>query len=267
MSVVDGSYNHPMKTEEHASMLLAGGIMGQGYQCGQLWGAALAAGARAYQLHGMDPLAESAAVTASQRLAEAFQSRYRSINCSDVTQLDWKNGQGKQILRFFLRGGPIRCFTMTADYSRVALDHLDFLFADYREEAPEPPVSCTAELARKAGVSEMHAVMAAGLAGGIGLSGGACGALGTAFWLRELTRGGPLQSSQGQAGGGGFDLNSAEGNALIEHYLETTDYEFECARVTGRKFENVADHAGYLRAGGCAHIIEALSEYHRSISS
>ncbi len=240
-------------------MFLAGGIMGQGYQCGQLWGAALAAGARAYQLYGTGHLAESAAVTASQRLAEAFQSRYRSINCSDVTQLDWKNGQGKQVLRFFLRGGPIRCFTMTADYSRVALDHLDSLFADYREEAPAPPVSCTAELARKAGVSEMHAVMAAGLAGGIGLSGGACGVLGTAFWLRELTRGGTAA--------GGFDLNNAEGNALIEHYLETTDYEFECARVTGRKFENVADHAGYLRTGGCAHVIEALSKNLRSTSS
>ena len=259
MSVVDGSYDQPMKTEEHASMPLAGGVMGQGYQCGQLWGAALAAGARAYQLYGAGPRSEAAAVTGSQRLAEAFQSRYRSINCSDVTRLDWKNGQGKQVLGFFLRGGPIRCFTMTADYSRVALDRLDSLFEDYREEAPASPVSCTAELARKVGASEMHVVMAAGLAGGIGLSGGACGALGAAFWLRELMR--------GDGGEGGFNLNSPEGNALIERYLETTDYEFECARVASRKFENAADHASYVRAGGCAYVIEALSEHLRSTSS
>jgi len=27
----------------------------------------------------------------------------------------------------------------------------------------------------------------------------------------------------------------------------------------GRKFENVADHAGYLRDGGCSKIIEVLA--------
>ena len=37
------------------------------------------------------------------------------------------------------------------------------------------------------------------------------------------------------------------------------DYEFECAGIVGRKFENIADHAGYLRDGGCAKIIEVLS--------
>ena len=36
------------------------------------------------------------------------------------------------------------------------------------------------------GVSEMHTVMAAGLAGGIGLSGGACGALGAAIWINGM---------------------------------------------------------------------------------
>ena len=251
MSVVDGSYEYPMKPEEHASMNLAGGILGQGYQCGQVWGAALAAGAQAYRLFGASPRAEAAAVTAAQRLAESFQARYKSINCFDVTQLDWKTGQGKQILRFFLRGGPIRCFGMTADYSRLAMGQLDSLFSSEQEEAPEPPVSCTAELARKVGASGLHTVMAAGLAGGIGLSGGACGALGAAIWLRELVRSGK--------GAGTFDQNSPENNELIERYLESTDYEFECARVTGKRFGDVAEHAAYLGSGGCARVIEALA--------
>ncbi len=43
MSVVDDSFNQPLQPEEHAVMSLAGGIMGQGYQCGMLWGAALLA--------------------------------------------------------------------------------------------------------------------------------------------------------------------------------------------------------------------------------
>jgi len=41
-------------------------------------------------------------------------------------------------------------------------------------------------LAQKMGLSDMHTVMAAGLAGGIGLSGGACGALGAAIWIAGM---------------------------------------------------------------------------------
>ena len=65
MSVVDDSFNHPLALEEHATMPLAGGIEQMGYQCGQLWGAALAAGAEAYRLFGPGPRAEAAAVIAA----------------------------------------------------------------------------------------------------------------------------------------------------------------------------------------------------------
>ena len=97
-------------------MPLAGGIEQMGFQCGQLWGAALAAGAEAYRLFGPGPRAEAAAVIAVQRLVESFQTSYKSINCFEVIELDWKNAQGKQVLKFFLKGGPIRCFAMTAGF-------------------------------------------------------------------------------------------------------------------------------------------------------
>ena len=57
MSVVDGSFAHPLKLEERAAAPLAGGIMNYGYQCGIVWGAALAAGAQAYRLYGASPQA------------------------------------------------------------------------------------------------------------------------------------------------------------------------------------------------------------------
>ncbi len=118
MSVVDNSFNHPLALEEHATMPLAGGMEQMGYQCGQLWGAALAAGAEAYRLFGPGPSAEAAAVIAVQRLVDSFQTSYKSINCFEVIELDWKNAQGKQVLKFFLKGGPIRCFAMTAGFAR-----------------------------------------------------------------------------------------------------------------------------------------------------
>ena len=48
-----------MPLEEHAAAPLAGGIMQHGYQCGMIWGAALAAGAQAYRLYGAGAQAET----------------------------------------------------------------------------------------------------------------------------------------------------------------------------------------------------------------
>jgi hypothetical protein len=251
MSVVDDSFNHPLPLEEHAAMPLAGGIEQMGFQCGQLWGAALAAGAEAYRQFGSGPQAEAAAIIAAQRLADAFQTSYRSINCSEVIELDWKNAQGKQVLKFFLKGGPVRCFSMTAGFARATRREIDASFADDGLVAPEPPVSCAALLARQMGADDMHAVMAAGLAGGIGLSGGACGALGAAIWLIEMNR--------VSEGSGNVEFNSPEATEAIDRFVQSTECEFECAKIAGRKFVDVRDHASYLCAGGCARIIEALA--------
>jgi hypothetical protein len=106
-------------------------------------------------------------------------------------------------------------------------------------------------LAQKMGASDLHAVMAAGLAGGIGLSGGACGALGAAIWLIEMNR--------VTGGTGKVEFNSPEATEAIDRFVQRSDGEFECAIIAGRKFENIADHAAYLRAGGCSRIIEALA--------
>ncbi len=251
MTVVDGSFDHPLALEEHATLPLAGGIEQMGFQCGQLWGAALAAGARAYQLFGPGPQAEAAAVNAAQGLAGSFRASYKSINCFEVIELDWKNAQAKQILKFFLRGGPIRCFSSTAGFARTSISEITSAFSDHALAAPAPPISCAAELARKMGASDLHTVMAAGLAGGIGLSGGACGALGAAIWLIEMKR--------VQSGAGKVEYNSPEATEAIDRFVQSSDGEFECVKIAGRKFADVADHAAYLRESGCSKIIEALA--------
>jgi hypothetical protein len=38
-----------------------------------------------------------------------------------------------------------------------------------------------------------------------------------------------------------------------------TGHELECAEIAGRKFESIGDHAGYLRDGGCARVLDALA--------
>ena len=252
MSVVDNSYGSPLKPEEKATMTLAGGIANQGYQCGLLWGAALAAGAQAYRLYGQGSQAETRAMIAVQRVVESFRARTKNeINCHEITEMNVQGtNQMSSILKFLMKGGPIGCFRMAAGYAPEAFDSMDSALSEEHIEAPSPPVSCTAMFAQKMGASDMHTVMVAGLAGGIGLSGGACGVLGAAIWITGMTRTDvPI----------GFNFMDSWVGDTIEEFLESSDYEFECSEIVGRKFENVNDHAEYLSNGGCSKIIEGLA--------
>jgi hypothetical protein len=157
----------------------------------------------------------------------------------------------QMVMYFLIKGGAVGCFRMAGEYAPVAFREIDSVLCEQPIEAPVPPVSCAAMLAQKVGLSDMHTVMAAGLAGGIGLSGGACGALGAAIWIIGMNR---IEES-----GGKLAFKEPRAQEAIEAFIKCTDYEFECSEIVGRKFENVADHAGYLRGGGCAKIIDALA--------
>jgi hypothetical protein len=249
MSVVDRSFDHPLKLEEEATIPHAGGIMNYGYQCGMLWGATLAAGAQAYRLLGPGPQAETVAIIAAQRLVESFRARNNNINCLELTDTEWQKSM--QVLRYFIKGGPISCFRMAARYAPVAFSEINTALSEKHIEAPSPPVSCAAMLAKKMGVSDMHTVMAAGFAGGIGLSGGACGALGAAIWI--------IGMNSSKEGVRKIEFKSPRAIDAIDRFMKCTDFEFECSEIVGRRFENIGDHAGYLRDGGCSEIIEVLA--------
>jgi Putative redox-active protein (C_GCAxxG_C_C) len=239
-----------MEFEERAADLFAGGIAAHGYQCGMLWGAALAAGAQAYRLFGPGSQAESAAMIAAQRLVESFRARNKYIDCLEITDLDLQGQiQARQIVKFFVKGQPISCIRMAAEYAHVAFGDINAALSENRP-APSPPVSCSAMLARKMGASDVRAVMAAGLAGGIGLSGGACGALGAAIWI--------IGMNNLKQGTGTIELDHPRVHDVMDRFMKCTDYEFECSKIAGRRFEDIGDHAGYLRDGGCSNIIQAL---------
>jgi len=252
MSVVDDSFDQPLKLEEKATMPLAGGLANQGYQCGMLWGAALAAGAQAYRLYGPGSQAEAEAIKAAQRIVESFRARTKNeINCLEITEINLQGeNQLLPILKFIAKGGPIGCFSMAAGYAPEAFDAINSAFSEKLIEVPSPQVSCTAMLAKKMGLSDLHTVMMAGFAGGIGFSGGACGALGAAIWVSAMER--PDEEI-------GLNIAASWVGDLTEKFLESADYEFECSAIVGRKFESVNDHADYLRDGGCSQIIEALA--------
>jgi hypothetical protein len=220
--------------------------MQHGYQCGMIWGATLAAGAQAYRLFGPGPLAETKAILAGQRVVEAFRGLTNEINCLEITDIDNRSSVMKMIYIYLIKGKTIGCFRTTARYAPLAFDAINSALDKSNVEPPPAPVSCAAMLAQKMGASDMHTVMAAGLAGGIGLCGGACGALGAAIWINGMKR---------------SKIVFKDPNALdmIDRFLKCTNYKFECSEITGRKFGSPAEHAAYLRDGGCKGIIEVLA--------
>ncbi len=248
-NVLNRAFQQPLTLEEKASMSLAGGIMQYGYQCGMIWGAVLAAGAEAHRLFGPGPQAQAGAIKAAQRVVESFQALHNTINCLEITDIDNSSSNMQMFTYFFLKGGTIGCIRMAARYAPVALSQINTALAE-PIEAAAPPVSCAALLAQKMGASDIHTAMAAGLAGGIGLSGGACGALGAAIWLGDLNR---LQAGEK------IEYKGPQGMEMIDKFLKCSDYEFECSEIVGRKFEGVGDHAAHVQAGGCSEIIELLA--------
>ncbi len=251
LHVLDRAFDHPLPEEERAAMPLAGGIMQHGYQCGMIWGATLAAGAEAYRRFGAGPPAEAKAVAAAQRLLESFGALHRYTDCFDITRTDRSSSTLQLLTYFFLKGGSVRCFRMAARYAPVALSQVNAVLSEPQVDVPLAAPSCSAVLARKMGASDMHAVMAAGFAGGIGLSGGACGALAAAVWITGL-------KALGQ-GAAKVDYQAPAALEVVERFLKCADYELECSRIVGRKFESVGDHADYLCQGGCSKLIELLA--------
>jgi hypothetical protein len=249
--VLNRAFDEPMKTEERAALPLAGGLMQHGYQCGMIWGAALAAGAQAYRLFGPGAQAETRAIAAARGLVEVFRARNNTINCHDITNLDASSTNLQMINYFLIKGGAIGCFRRTARYAPAAFSAIDAAFSENHGEAPSAPVSCAALLARKMGAGDNHAVMAAGLAGGIGLCGGGCGALGTAIWI--------IGMNSIRNGSGKIEFQSPPAIDAIDRFTECTDFKFECSAIIGRRFTDTADHAGYVQAGGCAGLIEVLA--------
>ncbi|MFH1850880.1 MAG: C-GCAxxG-C-C family (seleno)protein [Candidatus Neomarinimicrobiota bacterium] len=253
--VLNRAFGQPLLDEEVAVPTFAGGIMQHGFQCGMLWGAALAAGAQAYRVHGPGPQAETSAVLAAQKLVRSFRAQTGPVNCVDITDLDKSSTTMEMIKYFLIKGGSIGCFRMAAKYAPAAFEAIDSAVSAEETEIPPAPVSCAALVARKLGESDLHTVMAAGLAGGIGLCGGACGALGAAIWINGLR----CHREQGVDNlwkDEGFNARFAD---LMDRFLKQSGFEFECAKITGRDFENVGNHAAYLRDGGCAKIIEELA--------
>jgi hypothetical protein len=243
-------FGHNIEIAERAADPLAGGILQQGHQCGMLWGSSLAAGAEAYRRCDNIGQAIAVAITATQSLMASFSEREKTINCRDITRCDFNNKWS--FAKYIFSGRFLYCFKMAQNWAPEAVNSArDGLIQDITK-LPNNSMSCASEVLRKMGATDKEVVMVAGFAGGLGLSGDACGGLSAAIWYntlgwcREIAEKSPNNNSIADK------TLKAFKNAVADKIL--------CTELTGRSFKTIEEHTEYIKSGGCDKLINALAE-------
>ena len=151
--LLNHEFDNPKEIEEKASDLLAGGIAQKGYQCGMLWGAALAAGAESFRRYSDKSEAIASAITASQHLVESFTKRTKSVNCRDITKVDWENKfdmaiyMVKTVMQGFIYSP---CFNLIVKWTPEAIQSSNKGLS-VKTIQSQPSMSCASEVVKKNG--------------------------------------------------------------------------------------------------------------------
>jgi hypothetical protein len=248
--ILNREFGHPLENEEQAADPLCGGIMQQGYQCGLICGAVLAVGAESSRRREDRGLAIGLAIAASQHVMDSFHQRTGSPDCLDITEADFSKKTG--LAKFVVTGKFFSCFKLADKWAPEAIAAAKEGLARESQDLNQQPLSCASEVVKAMGATRNEQVTVAGFAGGMGLSGGACGALSAAIWMNSLKwcRENPGKSA----------FPNPRATQTLEAYLAATDYEFECHKICGQHLKSIDAHSEYIKNGGCSQLIDALAQ-------
>jgi len=249
-AILNEKFENSQSTLERATGPLCGGIMQEGHQCGMLWGASLAAGTEAYRRTGDESQATVLAVESSKALSDSFIQRTKSVDCRVITKCNQTSLPG--LLKYLLTGKPLGCARLIKKWTPEAVETVTINLAKKPEDSPGKVVSCATVLAEKMGASNEETMMVAGFAGGIGLSGNACGALGAAILLKSL--------DWQKKNPGDTTFKIPEGQKVLQAFLKETNSEVLCHKLCGKKFATLEEHSDFVKNGGCERIISVLAE-------
>lgn len=246
--ILNREFGHTNETAERASDPLAGGILQQGYQCGMLWGSALAVGAESFRRHDDHDQAIGTAIGATQRVMKSFINRTKTTECYDLTECDFSSKLS--MAKYMFTGKFMSCFQLAEDWAPEAIEAAREGLTQ-EDGVPETCLSCASDVAKRNGATDEEMVTVAGFAGGLGLSGQACGALGAAIWLKNLERCRTTKKTS---------YKFPEADEIMERFYAATDYEILCPKISGTSFDTAQDHTDFLRSGGCEKVMSALSQ-------
>ncbi|HEX2955572.1 MAG TPA: C-GCAxxG-C-C family (seleno)protein [Chitinispirillaceae bacterium] len=247
-------YNKP--NEERASDLLAGGLANRGYQCGMLWGCSLAIGAECFRKCNDLSISGGAAVTIMEKIIASFVEKTGTPDCRLMTKCDFSKPWGliKYMILYLPKGLTNSiCFNVAEQWLPVAAEMAEKEISERETSRKNNVISCASQVVKMAGGSDEECATVAGFAGGLGLSGNACGALAAVIWFRLLLwcRDNPGKTLS--------YFNNKIVNKHLKYFLNVTHKEMVCSKICGKKFTTVEEHSDFIKQGGCARIIEAIS--------
>ena len=117
-------------------------------------------------------------------------------------------------------------------------------------------VSCASEVAKKMKASDEQIIMVSGLAGGMGLSGNACGALATAVLLKSME----WYKNHPESKNNSKEMYNPYAKNTLNKFLSLTNSEMLCSKICGKKFKSVHEHSEFIKNGGCELLINKLAE-------
>jgi len=254
--LLNREYGHRDPLHEKALYPLAGGIFREGHQCGMLWGAALAAGAEAYRRSDDIHEAEAMALSAAKELVASFIDREHTIECSEITGVRMNRFFGllKYMLKTMLEGmDNSQCFVMAEDWAPEAILSGE-VGLNKHVEGNAPDYNCAAMAARSLGASDDEAVMVAGFAGGLGLSGKGCGALAAGIWMitMEWLRNNPDGTPP--------MFKFPEVSDFMEGFKKETGGLMRCEEICGRRFQTAEEHSDFIKSGGCRDLLSWIGK-------
>ncbi len=253
--LLNNEFKNNLKLEEKAADPFAGGLLRKGYQCGMLWGAALAIG---YQSANTIKNDNEAIITSTETtilMQNSFIERANSADCKDISECDFENKFS--FIKFMLKtitSGFIfsKCFNLLANWMPDALQTINNGFAkSYYNDIST--FNCAVQAVIKAEATREEAIAVSGFAGGLGLSGNVCGALGAIIYISSLR----LLKHNPEID---FSQTNKELDKIIFSFLEITNGEFLCKNITKCKFNSIEEHSNYLSCGGCKNLIDKLAK-------
>jgi hypothetical protein len=254
--ILNREFGYPKENEERASDPFAGGLM-KGHQCGMLWGSALAAGAESFRRHTDRGQAVASAITTTQSIMESFSKRTKCVNCRDVHGCDFskRTGLAKYMLKIFFGGLENNiCFNLAEQWAPEAIQSAREGLSQHQTGLPQLPISCASEVAKKMGASDEEMVTVAGFAGGMGLSGNACGALGAAIWMNTLTW------CKKHPGKNPPFFHNPNTKKTLKAFKDATGSEFSCHKICGQRFMTIGEHTEFIKTGGCDTLMNVLAQ-------
>ena len=209
----------------------------------------MAVGAESFRRHDDAGLATAVAIRATQEVMKSFENRTKCIDCEDFTKTDFKNKLS--FAKYMVTGKFLSCYKLAGKWAPEAIEAATEGLSKEQTDFALSPVSCASEVVERMGANDEEMIMVAGFAGGLGLSGGGCGALSAAIWMNilKLLRKGKWKPS----------FSDSDSEKFIQIFYEATNYEMECQKISGKRFASLDEHTEFIQSGGCNTLIKVLA--------